>query len=85
MEYEQFFNIDEVNSYNCSNEIRLTVICIGIIAILFDCIRSSKLEQRIKRLRTENNTLKGVILQSIDRKLTKTLKNGYDIEHSDDE
>ncbi len=85
MEYEQFFTIDEVNPSTCQNEIKLTLICVGFIVIIIDCIRSCKLEQRIKKLRTENNTLKGVILQSIDRKLTKNLKNGYDIEYSDDE
>lgn len=87
MEYEQFFNTDEIinPSTNCQTEIRLTILCVGIIVILVDCIRSCKLKERIKKLRTENKTLKGVILNSIDHKLTKSLKNGYGIDNSDDE
>lgn len=84
MEYEQFFQADDDNC-NCYNQVKITVIgltcVIGLISFALSC-RDSK---RVYKLKIENNTLKDIILKSVDQTFTKILKNGYDIDNSDDE
>lgn len=75
MDYEQFCPKQECD---CSNHIRGTVIILVMINLLIDCVASCKRSNLIKELTTENETLKSVILNSVDRVLVKMMKNGND-------
>jgi hypothetical protein len=85
MEYEQFFTIDQPNQHACYNEIKLTLVCVSFVIILIDCFNSCRLKRNIRTLKAENNTLKQVILKSIDHKFSRILKNGYETVSSDEE
>ena len=82
MEYEQFFSNNECWS---STNFKLTLVGISCIALAIDCISSCRMRNRINKIKAENDTLKGIIIKAIDQKLTNILKNGYELNNSDDE
>ena len=85
MEYEQFFPTQNDNTCNCYGQIKIALVSISCIAVLIDCISSCRMRNKIKKLKKENSTLKNIILKSVDQTFTKILKNGYQIDNSDDE
>lgn len=82
MEYEQFFDTSKLQH---EVDFKLTLIGISFTILLFDCISSCRMRNRVNELKEENMTLKRIITNAIGEKLTKMLKNGYELNDSDDE
>lgn len=84
MEYDQFFGKQEI-SCDCSTIAGGLVALLVSAYMLVDCMCMCKQRQRIYSLNHENQTLKGIILQSVDQALTQMLKNGNEFEkvHAD--
>lgn len=76
MDYEQFFVKTE--QPKCENEIRMTIIVMMIVWVILDVTLMCKAKHREKSLKQENETLKNVILNSVDRALVRMMKNGND-------
>lgn len=71
--------------YNQTNECavhsNVTLIIIIIITmLLFECIYSPTHKEKIEKLEKENNSLKNIIIKSIENAITKQMKNGNDYE-----
>lgn len=81
MEYDQFFT-QEDTSCSCYPQIKLALIGISCVAILIDCVYSCSERNRLNK---ENKTLKNIISKSLERTIMRNLKNGYDIDDSDDQ
>lgn len=76
MDYEQFF--PSIQNDNCVAEQKI----VGLVTVLtclyvtLDCLMSCVHSRRVHTLETENKTLKGIILNSVDRTLIRMMKNG---------
>jgi hypothetical protein len=80
MDYEQFFPKQECD---CSNHIRGTIIVLTVLSILIDSVAYCRRDKKITELTSENQTLKTIILKSVDRALVKMMKNGHDSENDE--
>lgn len=78
MEYEQFFSYQMNDKCNYENTIIMILGSIILLSLLFDCISECKSR---RRLTNENETLKTIIVKSVDRTLIKMMKNGNDEEN----
>lgn len=85
MQYEQFFPFRNDDNCNCYDQVKITVISITCFLGLIKCVLSCRDNRKIEKLKVENNTLKEIILKSVDQTFTKLLKNGYDIDDSDED
>jgi hypothetical protein len=74
MDYEQFFAKSE--DHTCDNQVRAAILVVTIIYIILDLTLTCKKNRREKMLKQENETLKNVILQSVDRAFVRMMKNG---------
>jgi hypothetical protein len=84
MDYDQFFPKKEVEC-DCSDHIRGTAFLITLVVFLIDCIAQCSHNKKMKKLETENETLKSVLFKSVDRALIRMMKNGNDIDNNDEE
>lgn len=78
MEYEQFFSyqIDEKCGYE--QTVIMILGSIILLSLLYDCISDCKSR---KRLSNENETLRAIIVKSVDKTLINMMKNGNDEEN----
>lgn len=76
MDYEQFFVNPE--QPKCASEIRMTIVVMIILYLILDLTLTCRANHREKALKQENETLKNVILKSVDRALIRIMKNGND-------
>lgn len=83
MDYEQFF--PKMQETKCDNQIRLTIVVMTLLYVILDLTMMCKANRREKALKQENETLKNVILKSVDRALIRMMKNGNDTEHLHEE
>lgn len=83
MEYEQFFT--NIEQPKCVSEIRMTIVIMTILYLILDLTLTCKAKDREVALKKENDTLKSVILKSVDRALIRMMKNGNDSETDDEE
>jgi len=83
MEYEQFFTNTE--QPKCVSEIRMTIVVMTILYLILDLTLTCRAKDREMALKQENETLKNVILKSVDRALVRMMKNGNDPETDDEE
>lgn len=83
MDYEQFF--PKTEQPKCENEIRLTIVVMMILWAILDLTLMCKANYREKALKQENETLKNVILKSVDRALVRMMKNGNENEINHEE
>lgn len=83
MDYEQF--VEKDNNHTCDNQIRMTILVMTAIYLILDLTLMCKANRREKALKQENETLKNVILKSVDRVFVRMMKNGNDSgdEHED--
>ena len=70
---------------NCSQQTMIGGILTLLLVMLIDCCYTSRLNNRIQELDSENKTLKNVILTTVDRALVRLIKNGNDPDSSDQE
>jgi hypothetical protein len=79
------YDSTEVKECNCYPQIRLTVLILTLLALLVDCVSHCRTRSRVKFLTAENETMKSLILTSLDKAFTGIVKNGYetDNEHED--
>ncbi len=80
MDYEQFFV--KQDDHKCDNHVRMAVAVVTLLYIILDLTLTCGQQRKVKDLQKENQTLKTVILKSVDRALIRMMKNGND---SDDE
>jgi hypothetical protein len=84
MDYDQFFPKQDTKC-DCSDQIRVTVFLIGLVVVLVDSIAECGRARKLKKLENENETLKSVLLKTVDRILIRMMKNGIpsDDDHTD--
>jgi hypothetical protein len=78
MDFDQFCPEVKVSECDCSNHIRLTMVLITGLFLLVDCVTSCKRNRKISELTSENETLKSMILTSVEKVIVKLMKNGND-------
>lgn len=78
MDYEQFFTTS--NEHKCDNQIRMTILVVTLLYVILDLTLTCKNNRKVKDLQKENETLKSVILKSVDRALMRMMKNGNESE-----
>jgi hypothetical protein len=84
MDYEALFckyDLPEVKECNCYSEIRVTLLIVTLLALLVDCVGHCRARSRVKTLTAENETMKSLILTSLDKAFTGIMKNGYESEN----
>lgn len=79
MEYQQFFTQDDCN---CYPQIKIAFVGLACVSLLIDCVYSYREKNRLNK---ENKTLKNIISKSFERTIIRSIKNGYDLNSSDDE
>lgn len=84
MDYEQFFTTSPHDA-KCDNQIRLTILVMTLIYVVLDLTLMCKANRRMNAVKQENETLKSVILKSVDRALVRMMKNGNDYEYTDEQ
>ena len=84
MDYEQFFSTS-TQEHKCDSQIRLTILVVTAIYVVLDLIFMCKANRRMNDMRQENETLKSVILKSVDRALVRMMKNGNDTDNTHEE
>jgi hypothetical protein len=77
MDYEQFFQTQECN---CYNSVRTVVVILSLLTLVIDCVTVCKRNRKIEQITTENETLKTIILKSVDKAFIHMMKNGNDSE-----
>lgn len=83
MEYEQFFQTQD--ECDCYSSVRTVVIILSLLTLAVDCVTVCKRNRKIAELTNENETLKTIILKSVDKAFIRMMKNGNDNEDSKDE
>ncbi len=81
MDYEQFFTTS--NEHKCDSQIRMTILVVTLLYVIIDLTLTCKNNRKVNDLQKENETLKSVILKSVDRALVRMMKNGNDSEEDD--
>lgn len=85
MDYEQFFPTQSFNQQCLPFAYVLTGLT-AISMVVFTCLCDKREEKNaVKRIQAENDTLKRIILKSVDKMLVRMIKNGYDIDNDDEE
>lgn len=85
MEYEQFFSTQSFNQQCLPFAYVLTALT-AVSVMVLSCTCDTQVEkQKVEKLQIENDTLRGIILKSVDKMLVRILKNGYDIDNNDEE
>lgn len=79
MDYEQFFT--NTTDHKCDNQIRMTILVMTLVYVILDVTLMCKAKRRMNDMKKENETLKNVILKSVDRALMRMMKNGNDSEY----
>lgn len=80
MDYNQFIP-KNADGCDCSNHIRGTIILFLMVSLVIDCVTSCSRARKVYRLEHENNTLKEIILKTVDKTLVRMMKNGNNIEN----
>lgn len=82
MDYEQFFPPQTTNE--CGREHRIIgfFVFVTVVSILVDVVSYCRTNRKLRDLQNENESLKSLILKTVDRTLVRMMKNGND---SDDE
>lgn len=78
MEYEQFFSYQVNDKCGYENTVIMILGSIILLSLLCDCISECKSR---RKLTNENETLKTIIVKSVDRTLMNMMKNGIDEEN----
>lgn len=83
MDYEQFFS--KQTAPECEREkftIGLFTVLIAV-SVLIDCVCMCRSSRKMKTLRHENETLKTIILKSVERSLLKMMHQPQEDDHED--
>ncbi len=79
MDFEQFCpKVVETKCEDCGNLVRGVLVVMTFLALLIDCISSCKNREKMNTLKAENESLKSIILKSVDRALIKAIKPDED-------
>lgn len=84
MDYESMFckyDSTEVKECNCYPQIRVLSLVLTLLALVIDCVGHCRTRSRVKTLTAENETMKSLILTSLDKTFTGFVKNGYETEN----
>jgi hypothetical protein len=76
MDYEQFFT--EQKAADCTREHKIIgiILILNLVSVVIDCVSACKRYNEIKSLKQENESLKSMILKSVDRAFIRMMKNG---------
>lgn len=85
MNYEELLGNDYFAEKNCYSHIRLTLLVVTLLTLVVDCVSHCRTRNRVRTLTAENETMRTLIMTSLDKAFTKIVKNGYetDDEHED--
>jgi hypothetical protein len=80
MDFDELFTEQKV--VDCSREHRIIgiILILNLVSLLVDCVSACKRYTEIKFLKQENETLKSIILKSVDKAFLRMMKNGNDSE-----
>lgn len=70
---------------NCTQHICVTVLMLTIVNLLINCVYKCQESQKVRHLKRENETLKSMILKSVDNAFMRIMKNGNDTDDEHDE
>lgn len=78
------FEILELNddSCNCTYCVQVSFIAFALLMIFYNIVNNCKTTQDVLDLQSENDTLKRLVLKSIDKIFVRMLKNGYDFDNN---
>lgn len=83
MDYEQFFPKQEMKACEREHTVLGVVGVLTLIYMLVDCIYVCSANQKMKALKNENETLKSIILKSVERNLLRMMHQSTEDEHED--
>lgn len=85
MNFEEILSERKTEECDCTNPIRGALLVISLMYLVMDCFYTRRTTRRINELKAENETLKTVILRSVDQVFMKMMKNGNDFQHEHEE
>ena len=88
MDYEAMFckyDSSEVKECDCYPQVRVTLLIVTLLALLVDCVGHCRVRYRVKHLEKENETMKSLILTSLDKAFVRIVKNGYGTQNEDED
>ncbi len=75
MDFEQFCpKVVETKCEDCGSLVRGVLVIMTVLSLLLDCVSTCRAKRKMNTLQTENETLKSIILKSVDRALVKAIK-----------
>lgn len=83
MNYEELLGNDyfkEKAECNCYSYVKLTLLVVTLLTLAVDCVSHCRTRSRVRKLTAENETMRSLIMTSLDKAFTKIVKNGYDSE-----
>lgn len=83
MDYEQFFPKQEMKACEREHTVLGVVGVLTLIYMLVDCIYVCSANRKMKALKNENETLKSIILKSVERNLLRMMHQSTEDEHED--
>jgi len=83
MDYEQFFPKQEMKACEREHTILGIVGMLTVIYLLIDCVYMCSTDRKMKALKNENETLKSIILKSVERNLLRMMHQADNEIHED--
>lgn len=85
MDYKRDLNLEmDKISCDCENISKILVILLMLMTIITVCTKSNS-RRKIRHLKIENETLRRIVMTSIDNMFVNMLKNGSYNDNDDDE
>lgn len=83
MDYEQFFPKQTVQECEREKFVAGLLAILTTVYLLFDCMYMCTASRKMKALRDENETLKSIVLKSMERGLLRMMHQQTEDEHED--
>jgi hypothetical protein len=85
MDFDELFTEQKV--VDCSREHRIIgiILLLNLVSLAIDCVSACKRYNEFTSLKKENETLKSIILKSVDKAFLRMMKNGNDSEDEHEE
>lgn len=81
MNYEELLGEQYFAEKPCYSHIKVTLLVVTLLALLVDCVGHCRARCRVRRLEAENETMRSIIMTSLDKTFTRIVKNGYESEN----
>lgn len=79
MDYDQFF-VKQENTCAAEHRIIGLFTIVTVFSLLIDLVSCCRTNQKLQNLQNENESLKSLILKSVDKAFVRMMKNGNDSE-----